>query len=219
MTFSVPMALEDYVPVVCAGFGFYWLADTLSRAATRARTLARLGVLLVTSGGVSKATWKLLMALSEGARDIVILDKALFFLLAAGFSCLALALLSERRGWVDPIPFALGWVLIVVVIAAVLYAQGSRSYRAVLLSVIVLGNTTTLVLAIRAALRRGLPLAALLIGAYLVTGFIMPALSRLEQTVSQQWLEQIVNSTGALCLVAGSFWLRRGRVASPEAQR
>jgi len=202
------MALEDFVPVIFASLGYFWILETLTQGHGEARLLGRLGTGLLTLGGLSKATWKLIIAASEGAHDIVLLDKQLFFCLAAGFICVASALLAVHRGRRAPLYPTIAIALIVVVTAGVMYAQGMRAYRGMLIAVMVLTNTTTLVLAIQAARRRASSVAALSIGAYLVTGFIMSALSRLDQSIALQWVLQGVNTAGALGLLVGARLLK-----------
>lgn len=209
MNYTIPLALQDFVPVVCAGFGFFTLAELLSRGHAQARKLAFFGASVITLGGLLKATWKLTMAVSQGAINLVVLDKQLFFSLAVGFICLATALLSIRRGSPRALPVALLCSLLAVGAGVFFLRRGGESYRVPLLLCVVLGNTITLVLAIAAARTRGLRLASYLIGAYLVTGFIMPSLARLEQTIAVQWVEQSVNSAGAIGLLLGSRLLRR----------
>lgn len=212
MTYTIPLALQDFVPVVCAGLGFFMLADILSRGHAQARALAFVGAGLIALGGLLKASWKLTIAATD--RDLVPLDKQLFFTLAVGFICLATALVSARRGFAHPWPVALALSLVAVSVGLTLFMRGGELYRAPMLLCMVVGNTTTLVLAIGHARARGLSLAMYLIGAYLITGFIMPSLARFEQTIALQWVEQSVNSAGSLGLLFGSRILRRVALAS-----
>lgn len=207
-TYPLSLALEDFVPVIFASLGYFWIVETLTQGHDEARLLGRLGTGLLTLGGLSKATWKLVIALSAGAHDIVLLDKQLFFFLATGFICVASALWAVRRGWRAPLYPTIACALVVVAIAGAMYARDMRAYRGTLIAVMVLTNTTTLVLAIQAASRRASTVAALAIGAYLVTGFIMSALSRLDHSVGLQWMLQSVNTTGALGLLVGARLLK-----------
>ena len=95
--YGLALALEDFVPVVLAGAGAIVLASAAGRRVPELRVPALVGGLLITAGGLSKATWKVLVA-SEPCRNVELLEQLLFPCLAFGFALLAWAVVGARRG-------------------------------------------------------------------------------------------------------------------------
>ena len=220
MLYPLSLAIEDFVPVVFGGVGFYLVARLWAGGSAKTRRLGLTGAALVFVGGLSKATWKLLHSISEGAIDIEVLNRALFFCLGPGFVFLAFALLAAGRsetetGWLSrPWRGALLTVVLALTVSTVLrFTSPGRGYELVMLATTVLASNVVLVTSIRRAWRAGLILSALLYGVYLATTYALPVMMAREQSVAMQWAEQSLNTvaTFGLC-VAGVLLLRR-RVA------
>ena len=219
MKFTVPMAIEDFVPVALAGIGFFVLARVMVPRENRVLGLA--GATLITLAGFSKATWKLIMALSDGAQDVIILSGALFVLMAPGFLLLASALRVQgaadqphpsRRAWM----WGGGLAVIALGVATALELSGSeKGGRITLLATMVLANATVLITAARRAWTAGQWGAGWLFIAYLATGFIMGGLGRMPQSVGLQWIEQSVNSVGSGLLCLGAVLYARRQARTP----
>ncbi len=203
------MALEDFVPVLLGGLAFFLLAEVVTREHPEARRLAWFGAALVTLGGTAKATWKLVMAVSQGALNLVVLDEALFFLLASGFICLSVAFVGARRAGSRPLRLALLLAAAVMAVSLSLMLRGVASYRILLIAGVAIASSVTLVTASLEARRRGAPLASALIAGYLLATFALQAIARQERSMAQQWTAQLINTAGVLCLLIGSLNLRR----------
>ena len=100
MEFSVPMALFDYVPVILYCVSAVIMQRCLyGRMTTGGFAVYCAGTMMVTAGGLFKATWKLLYAL--GICDFQALNHCFMPFQATGFLLAALALLAyvfSRRG-------------------------------------------------------------------------------------------------------------------------
>jgi len=96
-TYSVPLALQDFMPVALSATGLFFLAEMIKHMAREARVanIALLGAWLVMLGGGIKAAWKLNVALT--GNDIEWMDNALFVLMGPGFTCMAWALSAAQR--------------------------------------------------------------------------------------------------------------------------
>lgn len=82
--FSVPMALVDYIPVICFALGaIILLSDLYNKMSKSAFALFSAGVIDVTMAGALKATYKLLYAL--GVCDFAKLDAMFFPVQSIGF--------------------------------------------------------------------------------------------------------------------------------------
>lgn len=219
MEFTVPMALEDFVPVILAGGAMFVLARVM--VPTENRALGLLGATLITLGGLGKASWKLIMAMTSSQTDIAILSDALFPLLATGFICLASAMLwtaslsasGARRAVVTSAVLS-GVVLMGAL--ALHTAVSPKAARIALLASMVIGNSTVLITAARRSWAVGNSLSAWLFLVYLATGFVMSGLGRLPQSVGLQWVEQSVNTAGAVGLSLGA-WLYLRRLRARDA--
>ena len=209
MEYSLPMALEDFLPVVLSALGFSWIAKALTRNQAAAGQLAWVGALLIVLGGFSKALWKLVIA-STGT-DIVWLRESLFPLMGPGFVLLAWALWRGLKGrkytaaqiWAVPL------LLSSLALAAAGYlamTQANRRWSLLLLIVTTLGNVWASGQLIVNAGRRKAMGAALLFLYNLLTIFLQARLARMEQTITLQWLEQL-NNTLSWAAFAAAAWL------------
>ena len=82
--FSVPMALVDYIPVVCFALAaVILLCDLYNKMSMTSFALFAAGVIDVTIAGALKATWKLLYA--AGACNFEALDHMFFPVQSIGF--------------------------------------------------------------------------------------------------------------------------------------
>lgn len=208
--YGVALAIEDFVPVVLAAAGALALATACARRHPGLRLPALAGGVLVTAGGLSKATWKLLVA-SEPCRNIEVLEQLLFPCLAFGFAALGWVVVSLRKGQVvSPIPYA----VLPLVGAAAAVLTGSM---APLLAVAAVGALWLGLNAARHARALGMPAAAALFVAYLLGTLILPPLAaRPDQSEGLQWIEQGTNSLIQLCFLIGAVAiLRRTRTADP----
>ncbi len=91
--FSVPMALVDYIPVICFAIGaIILLSDLYNKMGKGAFALFSAGVIDVTMAGALKATYKLLYAL--GVCDFAKLDAMFFPVQSIGFLLAGLGVIA-----------------------------------------------------------------------------------------------------------------------------
>ena len=207
MQYSIPLALEDFVPVILSVIGLIYLARMISKMDITYKTLAYAGVILVASGGFAKAIWKLIYAVSDAETNITILDEYLFFGLSSGFTLLAFALwYGQRRMYKDDAPKQV-WMIPVGIIAVVMGTvvllattahdpeRDRQVWFFVVLGVAVIFNFVTVGLAIRQAMRENLTMVAVIFGVNLLAIFVLQGLARIEdQTEALQWVEQGINT-------------------------
>lgn len=186
---SVPLALDDYLPVVLAGLGAIWLARVTGRQP------AVVGAVLVLAAGLCKATWKLLLAVTGD--DVPYVDDLLFALLAPGFALLTWGLVRREL----PLSVPLGLAGAAGVAAVVLQST------APLLVLAVLGATATGVLALLRARELGDLTAAALFAVQLVMAYALVPFAGSGQSIAHQWWEQSLNTLGQGALALGAWRL------------
>ena len=212
---TVPMAVEDYLPLILAALGWTYVARMLARQTSGWGGLAWLGLLLVTLGGLFKATWKLLYA--ANGMDIPLLNNGLFILLAPGFVCLAWALWrSDNRRPRAAQAWAVPLILCAIVLGAAAYlglVKGGRGWFGLLLGVTSLGNLAAGVWLIRRSRHWSLPLAAALFLLNLVAVFALTRMS--DQTMTLQWIKQGINTLSQLAFMLAARQLQQRSLRYP----
>lgn len=215
LDFTFGLALFDVVPVVLTGLALWFVARIVRDLAPSYQLMAALGGTLVIAGGLSKATWKLIAAI-DGS-DLAWLANALFPLMAPGFVLLAVAVwagvrgLRGRRallGW----RVALGLILTACVAAAVRdwWLGVPRGWFLPLLVLVSLGNLTTSILLIRAAVYLQCWRVAVLVGVDLAMIFaLQPIAMTTPKTIALHWLEQSLTAFGTGCFALGAYLLWR----------
>lgn len=199
------LALEDFVPVVLAAVGCFFLAEASGRAVPAVRRPAFAAVAVLVIGGLCKSSWKLLVTMHP-CHDYEILEQLLFPLLSLGFAILGWAVLSGRAGRVIRL-----WPWIVGLAVAWLGAIASRNMKPLLFATAI----ASLVMAVGAlmwAARIPDRLAVALFVVYLVGSLVLPPLgSKPNQSLGLQWAEQLVNTLCEAAFVLGAYLLMRGR--------
>ncbi|MFJ3666906.1 hypothetical protein ACIPSE_10670 [Streptomyces sp. NPDC090106] len=216
--YPVSLAVEDFVPVLLTAVAAARLVRPAARTGRDGRLLALAGTVLIASGGLSKAVWKLVVALD--GPDIQPLNKALFPLLSAGFLLLSLALLrfplrtegvsasadTSRLRWV----FAGLWTAV----SALSLALGSTAPVMVLAIAAVTVCAIRLILLARAA---GDTLAASAAGFWLLGMYVLgPLAARPDQSVALQWIEQSCNTLTQAAAVLAAWRLAPVLAAEPD---
>ncbi|MFF3501720.1 hypothetical protein [Streptomyces sp. NPDC003247] len=207
--YPLSLAVEDFVPVVLTTAAAVRLITPAAATGRRGRLTAAGGALLIAAGGLSKAVWKLVVALD--GPDLQPLNTALFPLLSAGFLLLALALLrlpppAPQSPAPAPAPgeirrlertFAVLWPAT----ATVCLALRSTAPALVLTVAAVTVCAVRLILLARGA---GDTWAAGAAGVWLLGMYVLgPLAARPDQSVALQWVEQSCNTlTQAAVVVA-----------------
>ncbi|MFD7131978.1 hypothetical protein [Streptomyces sp. NPDC059894] len=222
--YPLSLAVEDFVPVALTATAAVRLIRPAAATGRRGRLTAAGGALLIAAGGLSKAVWKLVVALD--GPDLQPLNKALFPLLSAGFLLLALALLRlppPASQPPAPAPAAirrLEWTFAVLwpATAAVCLALRSTAPALVLTVAAVTVCAVRLILLARGA---GDIWAAGAAGIWLLGMYVLgPLAARPDQSVALQWVEQSCNTLTQAAVVVAAWRLAAalpGPAAAPAA--
>lgn len=217
MEYTLGLALEDYVPVILSSIGMWLLSQMIAQVNKEIGQLALVGWLLISLGGLSKATWKLIMSLSNGTQDIVMLDNLLFILLGPGFVFMTYALwcayrivTEKSRPGVWVVPVGITAVFTLPALFTAFTQPDSRIWFFILLAMTTLGNLGLGILLIRQSLFLKRPWIAVLFGINLVTIFMLSGMARIpDQTIPLQWTEQIVNTLSQGAFAFASWQLAK----------
>ena len=208
--YNVALAVEDFVPVILASAALVITAQAVGKRVPRALPVALIGALVVSLGGLGKATWKLLVA--TGCWEYPILEQLLFPCLAFGFSALVWALLSAKRGSELP-----GWPFAVFPVGAAVGALWMGANWPLLIAAAVSASALGITAAVM-AFRAHKPGVGVLFVLYVLgTNILPPLAAQPEQSAELQWAEQLTNSAVQLCFLLGALWLREiGRASCRE---
>ena len=204
-TYTLGLALEDFVPVIFSSIGLYFVSRMVTNVNARLGQMATIGFVLVSIGGFLKATWKLTMALTNSQTNLVWLDKGMFMWMSVGFTLLAFALwfMSEIRSgkrkpnriWLGP-SVVLGFSLVAILFTGFPDVT-VNTWRFILLGVMTIGNVVMVVLLIQQARYNNLNKMAWLFLVNIVIVFVLSGLARIpEQSIPLQWTEQLLNTFG-----------------------
>ena len=210
MEYTISLALVDFFPVIFSAIGFYFLFRMVSHVNEQHGRFAAVGALLVVLGGLSKASWKLIIAAS--GIDIRWMDNSMFVWMAPGYTFFAWSIWQTARtvqgrkafhAWITPATIS------ILTLAGSYYLNlsmpESPAWERVLLSVMVLASIATSVLLIIFAFRRKLKLAGWLFIVNLFIILMMNGIARMpEQTIALQWIEESINSISWLCFALAS---------------
>lgn len=213
-TYTLSLALVDFLPVLFAAIGLSFIARMVTHVNPHQGQIAVLGVFLTVAGGLAKAVWKLVMALTQSQVNLTLLDDALFVLMAPGYTLIAWSVWQTARSvrrqktfhvWIPPTSF----IALTFAGSITLYVANpfSPAWERILLSVMVLATTVTGILLIIFAFRQNLPQAGWLCILNLVGVFVLNGMARMEQTIALQWVEQSINAISWLV-----FWLAASKM-------
>ncbi len=193
-TYTLPLALLDYVPNIAFLVGALFLVRTMRLAlGAPCSRVCMTGLLLIFSGGMLKATWKLIYTL--GMADIQWMSEIQFILLAPGFLALLVTtiLLARTKPFKAP--------AIILAIAP---------WKIPLLAIMTLSSLGAQGILTYISFKRKAPLAASL---FIVAVLCMLGMSGMasgsEQTVAAQWIEETMNSIGQIAFAAACWLLYR----------
>jgi len=222
--FPVTLAVYNLLPVVLTGVALWYLARYVASQDAVHHPPALAGGALVLAGGVSKAAWKLIAAVS--GIDLVWLSNALFPLMAPGFALLAAALWGATRRRPDRPPDPQAgrgrpralWSAALVVIGLVFAAAALRQWvfaipRGWFLPLLLLASLSNLavsVLLIGTSLRlRRWSVAALFAVNLAMIFALQPIAMATPKTLALHWLEQSLTALGTGCFALAAFLLNR----------
>ena len=177
-----------------------------------AGNLAYFGGVLVTLGGLFKASWKLIQAL--GGSDIPFFNNSLFALLSAGFICVAWAFWNRRERELSLSRLLLVPIVLIVIVWSIAGYIGffteSRMWFFLLLGATTLANLALLFQLLSLSYKTKLWLA---VGLYLLNLLGIFALAGgADQTVTMQWVKQITTTISQLSFAVASWKLLQNQV-------
>jgi hypothetical protein len=186
---------------------------------------AALGVILIVSAGLARASWKLIVA--TGGSDIAILHGALYVLLAPGFLILGTAIWRTRAGVATTTrPRTPPWLLTastfvaLVLVTVLLGSSGGRFVPLIWLAAATCGVALVSVGLFLLARDRGRSRLAWLFLAYLAITLVLNGLARASvQTESLQWVEQSLNTLNQVLFLVAALQLFGFPVRGPETDR
>jgi len=189
--YSLPLALLDFVPNLAFLVGAYFLVKLAGREKPNLCTmLMAAGTGLVFLAGMFKAIWKLLFTLSIA--DITLFAEQQFVLDAFGFLLMLGAVVLLSRASRQPA-------------TAPLLAMAP--WKIPFLATMVICNLGVYGMLATLAFRRRIPAGGALFALAIVCMLSMAGLSSGEQTVSKQWIEEIINTIGQSSFGLGAFLL------------
>ena len=215
MEYTLSLALVDFLPVLFAAIGLLYIVRLVTIILPVQGRIALEGVILVVTGGLSRAIWKLLMAFSDGATNLAWLENAMFILMAPGYILLAWSVWQTARSvqgkrlfgvWFLPVTI----ILFVFFISFYMYYSDPESpgWERILLTTLVLATLSTGILLIVFAFSLNLTLAAGLFLVNLVIVLILNGMARQpEQTIILQWIEEMINTVPWLVFAVGAWIL------------
>lgn len=197
-TVPLPMALMDFLPNLVFLLGAYWLFRCGYRS-----SLFLAGSALVFLNGLSKALWKLIVAL--GGPDIAWLSQIFVVLLSTGFLLMAVAAWRHlhatavlRQAEVKTAP-----VRRVIPLAA----TGAWKIPFMLLALVSAVGLYGVLIA--DARRAGQRWSMVAYGVAILSVIVMGGLSGGEFNLVRQWTAQTVNLIGQSAFAVGAFLLQR----------
>lgn len=220
--FGLDLALANFAPVLFTALALLCVARLVRELSQADARMAWIGAALVVLAGLSKAAWKLILAL--GGPDLPWLANALFPLMAPGFALLACALWhAQRKTPARLSPWLLAPVLIGAGYAIALYRGFvlglDRGWFLPLMILASVANLSLTLLLLREAWRRhALWLAPLFVANFAMV-FALQRIARIEpKTLALHWLEQSLTAAGAGAFALGA-WLLVRRLATVRGAR
>ncbi len=204
--YPLGLALQDFVPVFLTAVGLWLVARWTDRRAGWTGNPARFAAIAVTVGGLAKAAWKLIGALTEGAVDVLVLDRALFVLLAPGYLLLLVLVMVSpespaRRMW----PF----VPVTVWLGAVAIGAGGWDRARIALLIVAAAASVGLSVGLAIKSRRsGHRLAGALFTVHAPLVLILGGLGRAaDPSITMQWVDQLLNTAAQAIFLWAAFLL------------
>lgn len=224
--YSLALALFDYIPIALSALGWFWLWHWSCLKASPSTNLIALGGTLVVLGGLSKATWKLVIALSGQSIDL--LNNNLFLLMTPGFALLLVGIwrttasLSTPTSAPAPVlqdKFLITCLLLTLAcpIAVTLLSEHPRGWFLALVALTTVFNTAMIIRISVYAWNKQQRLAACLFLANLITTFVLSGLARGgDQSEATQWMEEMINTGAQGILALAAFLLARSEKAETK---
>ena len=208
MEYTLSLAIFNYLPVFATLAGQIIIFRIIkNRTGILNWGFTIVAVVMIFIAGIAKANWKLIMVVNM--QDIVILKKLLFMGLAPGFTIFAFAIWNvkrisdnknESKKWFIPI-------LIILLFGAISIYMFSidKKWSLPLITLVTISNFIFFFICFKIGRSINLKLWPWLFILSYILSLAMAGISVQEQTLTLQWIEEIVNATGT-CLFALASW-------------
>jgi hypothetical protein len=209
MGYTIPLALQDYMTVIFSAFAMSLLTRMAWQMNPKIGRMALIGLGLAVTGGIFKATGKLILA--AGGPDVAVLNRGLFPLVAPGLTLVAWALYQVRRMFRNQPPLRRPWLVPSIIFAvvgagvlAISMAGGPWFVPLILLATVM--NTFLLGMLIFAAWGRKMWLTgALFLTTLLVVLGMSPLAMMSNHSINMVWFMQISQTTAQALFTLGAW--------------
>lgn len=207
--YTVALALFDYIPTVFTALGLYWLCTSQLFDLSVIRRTAIVGAAMIISGGLLKASWKLIVA-STG-EHIPWMNNSLFIFMAPGFVLLGFALAIRHSRPVSVLaPVLFTGAIPLIALYFYLVYPSQRLWFFWLLAIVTLANTAVIFMLARTGWKNNDRTVSLLYLASFVGTLSLSGLARIpEQTAALQWIEEGINAIAQGLFFAASLRLNK----------
>jgi hypothetical protein len=216
--YTLGLALFDYLPVIAAGFGLYLICGYCASLANYEGHWIVVIPAIALTGGVLKASWKLIYALN--GVDHRWMSEQLFFFLAASYLLMGAFVLGSIRAGSKNTDLNKNWwysptLIAVIVLVTAQYLKlntDGRTWSTMLLATLSLANLVMLLTLIVHCVKKRNWYAGGAFVTNLVLSYVLVVLARIpEQTADLQWLEEFLNLGNNSMLAIGAWALIRVR--------
>jgi hypothetical protein len=220
--YSVSLAVFDFVPIALSGVGLYFVSKTATLWGAHWQQLARFGAILIICGGLSKASWKLIVATLQ--IDISWMNSGLFFCLAPGMLILATAVwgaINNKGQTARRMTIAIPSLLVIAALAISLTWPEKRYSTFYLLLLTTLGNLALAYQLIVKSWEAKRLSASVMFFCNILAVFTMAGLARLpDQSEPLQWIAEMVNTASQGAFAYAAYILFTAiKASSPETVR
>ena len=213
--YTLGLALFDYLPVIAAGFGLYFICKYCAGLANYDGFWIIAIPAIALTGGALKASWKLVWALQQ--INVAWMSDQLFFFLASAYVLMAALVVRSLRAAERGDTLAGNWwalpiQVIAVIIIGALYLKTTtdgRTWSILLLATLSIANLVFLVTLIVHAWRQTAWVAFSAFLGNFVLSYVLVGLARMEQTAELQWIEEFLNLVNNSLLAVGAWSLIR----------
>lgn len=190
-TYTLGLSLLDFVPNIAFLFGSICLIRWVKSSGSKFSLVTmKMGSALVFLGGISKAIWKLLYTLQLA--DVWILSELQFMVLAPGFLLMFISAIQMVKQ--DSLSRSLSAMAVWKIPLLAIMTISSLGLQATLCYI---------------TYKKISKFSSLLYGISFLCIIGLAGMASTEQSISNQWIEEIINSAGQLAFAGGSRLLSK----------
>lgn len=199
MKFPVSIAILDYAPVIATLIGQVYILKVVKNRTSQFNLVFGIaGLAAVFSGGFLKATWKLIMAVHM--IDYHWMENSLFICMAPGFCLMAFAVWNTSRVFYKKEESGGWWIPTFAILAfmgfSLYLASTGRKWNLPLIALLTISYGIFSFMCFKTGRIINAGIWSWLFIISFIIALIMAGISRLEQTLAIQWLEESINTFG-----------------------